>query len=76
MFLKKLLGSNNDKGQDRGKTDRAAPPQGVQTMGVNLQRKFAKGVQYNSEYPMYQLTCSLLFLHCVQLNQSCTNLPD
>ena len=50
MFLKKLLGSNNDNRQERGKTDRAAPPQGVQTMGVNLQRKFAKGVQYNSEY--------------------------
>ena len=49
MFIKKLLGSSNESRQDKGKNDRAAPPQGVQTMGVNLQRKFAKGVQYNSE---------------------------
>ena len=26
------------------------PPAGMQTMGVQLQRRFAKGVQYNSEF--------------------------
>lgn len=38
--LKKLVGSNEAKG---------IPPPGVQAMGQSLQRKFAKGVQYNSK---------------------------
>ena len=65
MFLKKLLGSNNDSRQEKGKNEKAVPPQGVQTMGVNLQRKFAKGVQYNSEYIQPSFTCwqNMLFCH-------------
>lgn len=45
MFLRKLL--KNDKPTADQKN---APPAGMQTMGANLQRKFAKGVQYNSMY--------------------------
>ena len=51
MFLKKLL--SNDGKQDKGKADKGAPPQGIQTMGVSLQRKFARGVNYNSELLCY-----------------------
>ena len=44
-FFKKLLGSSDElPGKGRG----AVTPPGLQTMGANLQRKFAKGVQYNS----------------------------
>ncbi|XP_060602518.1 rab-like protein 6 [Ruditapes philippinarum] len=43
-FFKKFLGSSDDvTGKGRG----AVTPPGLQTMGANLQRKFAKGVQYN-----------------------------
>ena len=44
MFLRKLLGDKDEK-----KNDVKTPvPAGMQTMGANLQRRFAKGVQYNS----------------------------
>ena len=45
MFFRKLLGSAEGKGDDK----KGATPPGMQTMGANLQRKFAKGVQYNSK---------------------------
>ncbi|XP_064616449.1 rab-like protein 6 [Liolophura sinensis] len=39
-LFKRLLGTNNAP-------DKANPPPGLQPMGAQLQRKFAKGVQYN-----------------------------
>ncbi|KAL4219132.1 Rab-like protein 6 [Mactra antiquata] len=43
-FFKKFLGSSDEAvGKGRG----AITPPGLQTMGAHLQRKFAKGVQYN-----------------------------
>lgn len=51
--LKKLVGSNEAKG---------LPPPGVQAMGQSLQRKFAKGVQYNSKFLRASLNYSVLNL--------------
>jgi len=45
MFLRKLL-NKNDASKPEQKT---APPPGMQTMGASLQKRFAKGVQYNSK---------------------------
>jgi hypothetical protein len=54
-FFKKFLGSSDDvTGKGRG----AVTPPGLQTMGANLQRKFAKGVQYNSKYQILLLCCN------------------
>jgi len=44
MFLRKLLNKNDAKPESRN-----APPAGMQTMGASLQKRFAKGVQYNSK---------------------------
>ena len=44
MFFRKLLGNNDAKAEKP-----SGPPAGMQTMGANLQRRFAKGIQYNSE---------------------------
>ena len=50
MFLKKLLKSDTSVS-----TSQAGPPAGVQTMGVSLQNKFAKGINYNSEFFAWQM---------------------
>lgn len=42
-LFRKLLGNQQDGGSAKG----GNPPPGLQTMGAQLQRKFAKGVQYN-----------------------------
>lgn len=42
--LKKLVGSEAGQFRDRN------IPAGLQSMNQSLQRRFAKGVQYNSEY--------------------------
>lgn len=42
--LKKLVGSEQTPGRDKN------IPAGLQSMNQALQRRFAKGVQYNSEY--------------------------
>lgn len=42
--LKKLVGSEQAPGRDKN------IPAGLQSMNQALQRRFAKGVQYNSEY--------------------------
>ena len=44
-IFRKLLGNQPDGGPAKG--GNTTPP-GLQTMGAQLQRKFAKGVQYNS----------------------------
>jgi len=44
MFLRKLLNKNDNKSEPKN-----APPAGMQTMGASLQKRFAKGVQYNSK---------------------------
>ena len=49
MFFRKLLGSSDAKPENAA--NRQAPPAGMQAMGVSLQRRFAKGVQYNSKCP-------------------------
>jgi len=41
-IFQKLFGNAEEKGRP------AVTPPGLQTMGAPLQRKFAKGVQYNS----------------------------
>ena len=46
-LFRKLLGDKQDGGP--GKGGNTTPP-GLQTMGAQLQRKFAKGVQYNSMF--------------------------
>ena len=46
MFFRKLLGTNNEAKVD----NKAAQPSGMQPMGPSLQRKFAKGVHYNSMF--------------------------
>ena len=50
MFFRKLLGSNEAKAEKEKAGSKGGPPAGMQTMGATLQRRFAKGVQYNSEY--------------------------
>ena len=44
MFLRKLLNKNDAKPEQK-----MAPPPGMQTMGASLQKRFARGVQYNSK---------------------------
>ena len=57
MFLRNLLGTNNEAKGDI----KAAPPSGMQTMGASLQRKFAKGVHYNSMYKLV-IACAYNFV--------------
>jgi len=45
MFLRKLLNKNDAKPEQK-----TTPPPGMQTMGASLQKRFARGVQYNSKY--------------------------
>lgn len=46
-LIKKLLGNSSEDGVSRGRGKAAVTPPGLHTMGPSLQRKFAKGVQYN-----------------------------
>lgn len=48
MFFRKLLGNNDVKAEKS-----SGPPPGMQTMGANLQRRFAKGIQYNSKFVLF-----------------------
>ena len=58
-LFKRFLRSSQDGGDQRNS---ATPPPGMQAMGASLQRKFAKGVQYNS-------TCKYTSL-CLSVSQS------
>lgn len=42
----------------RGSEEKSNMPSGVRTMGQALQRKFARGVQYNSKLKRDQINCS------------------
>ena len=44
MFLRKLLNKNDAKPEQK-----TMPPPGMQTMVASLQKRFARGVQYNSK---------------------------
>ncbi|XP_013395672.1 rab-like protein 6 [Lingula anatina] len=46
-FFKKLFSGDDKEKAAQSQVASATPPPGMQTMGVSLQRKFAKGVQYN-----------------------------
>lgn len=48
-LFRKLLGNTNAAEGAKGGPNKGATPSGMQLMGAQLQRKFAKGVQYNSE---------------------------
>ena len=48
-IFRKLLGNQQDGGAGKG----GNTPPGLQTMGAQLQRKFAKGVQYNSKLQLW-----------------------
>lgn len=48
--LKKLVATDPQDGTTKGDV-----PDGMHTMGQSLQRRFAKGVQYNSEYYQWWL---------------------
>lgn len=55
--LKKLVGSESGQLRERH------IPAGLQSMNQSLQRRFAKGVQYNSEHFLFQplvMTCVFL----------------
>ncbi|XP_048773492.1 rab-like protein 6 isoform X2 [Ostrea edulis] len=46
-LFRKLLGNNNSPEGAKGGPVKGTTPSGMQLMGAQLQRKFAKGVQYN-----------------------------
>ncbi|XP_078325014.1 rab-like protein 6 isoform X2 [Crassostrea virginica] len=46
-LFRKLLGNTNAAEGAKGGPNKGATPSGMQLMGAQLQRKFAKGVQYN-----------------------------
>lgn len=56
-IFKKLLGNQDAPAQK-------ATPAGLQTMGAQLQRRFARGVQYNSKD---QYTFRFLSLLCIYM---------
>ena len=39
-------------GNEQGKLQGVPTPAGIQSMDESLQKKFAKGIQYNSEFPL------------------------
>ncbi|XP_076454482.1 rab-like protein 6 [Babylonia areolata] len=49
-LFKRFLRSSGEGGEQR---NAGTPPAGMQTMGASLQRKFAKGVQYNTALAWY-----------------------
>ena len=81
-LFKRFLRSSQDGGDQRNS---ATPPPGMQAMGASLQRKFAKGVQYNSTCKYTSLCLSvcqsvslsiclsvsqILFIHYLSLSPS------
>ena len=55
MFWRKLRGgatAETATTKKDGADAKPAPPAGLQTMNATLQRKFARGVQYNSKWAM------------------------
>ena len=73
MFLRKLLGSQQQQQQQQhtqqqqaggGSPEGGPVGGGMQTMSQSLQRRFARGVQYNSEYNISILHFSVLLSLC------------
>jgi len=54
-IFQKLFGNADDKAKA------AVTPPGLQTMGAPLQRKFAKGVQYNSKIDLFMTIYNIIY---------------
>ena len=54
MFFRKLLGQSSNDSSSNSPTSPASNHSKQQKMSASLQRKFAKGVQYNSLYSHHQ----------------------
>ena len=63
-LFKRFLRSSQDGGDQRNS---ATPPPGMQAMGASLQRKFAKGVQYNSTCKYTSLCLSVCQSVCLSI---------
>ena len=44
-------------GNEQGKLQGVPTPAGIQSMDESLQKKFAKGIQYNSKSALNKVTC-------------------
>ena len=47
-------------GNDHAKGGSGVTPAGIQSMDETLQKKFSKGIQFNSKFPSYPTRCKLV----------------